>query len=445
MHHLDDDISAPTGTRTGQRVTNRPRKKIFHTDETWICDGDVLLFRTQASGQVYQMRYLVRKEGRYFRKSTRERDLDKAKEVAKKFYYEIMGSLSVGRKIFSITARELVELYLQKQQRRVDEGHIVQRRHGTMTSQLNHFLRFVGEDTKITSIKDKKYRDYYSFRKTNTPKVQNTTLINERATIGNMYKFAIEEGFVPASSQPRWEEISKRARRREHLPIDAYRSLYKYLNAYTKGIKDKREKYYRQLVRDFIFILTNTGLRLGEARQLRWNYVEIIKGKGKYPNAKISVPPEISKVKHRGIRTAVGMRGDIFHRIRKYSVATNPNDYVFADYKNTDAPCSRDEIYRIWKIIYEESGIQKYEVGLPFTFYSLRHTYATYRLNYGNVDVFTLSSVMGCSVKYIEEHYGHPDIEGRIDYITRKQSTYDDADTIFVGEEESNIKHLGAE
>jgi len=100
-------------------------------------------------------------------------------------------------------------------------------------------------------------------------------------------------------------------------------------------------------------------------------------------------------------------------------------------------------LYRLWKIIHAESEIKKYEVGLPFTFYSLRHTYATYRLNYGNIDVFTLASVMGCSVKYIEEHYGHPDIEGRINYITRKQSTYDDADTIFVGEEENNLNHMG--
>lgn len=442
MLNINDPISTPVGTHKGNKV-NKPTEKTSQFDETWICDGDVLLYRSARSGKVYQMRYLVRKEGRYFRKSTREKNLEKAKEVAKKFYYEIMGSLQVGRKIFSITAQELVDKYIQMQQRRVDEGHITQGRHSTIETMMKWFLKFVGANTKIGSINTKKYKDYYSFRKHNAPNVQNVTLINERSQIGHMYKYAIEEGFVSASETPKWEEIQKTSRKREHLPIDAYRNLYKYLNSYTRGIKDETEKYYRQMVRDFIFVLTNTGLRFGEARQLKWNYIEIVKGSGQYPNAKISVPPEISKVKHKGKRIAVGMRGDIFKRIKSYSVATSPTDYVFADYRNEEKPVSKDELYRLWKIIHAESEIKKYEVGLPFTFYSLRHTYATYRLNYGNIDVFTLASVMGCSVKYIEEHYGHPDIEGRINYITRKQSTYDDADTIFVGEEENNLNHMG--
>ena len=41
------------------------------------------------------------------------------------------------------------------------------------------------------------------------------------------------------------------------------------------------------------------------------------------------------------------------------------------------------------------------------TLYSLRHYYATMALAYDRMTIYTLSKVMGKSVKMIEEHYGH--------------------------------------
>jgi integrase len=52
------------------------------------------------------------------------------------------------------------------------------------------------------------------------------------------------------------------------------------------------------------------------------------------------------------------------------------------------------------------------------TYYSLRHTYCTMRLMAG-VDVFLLARNMGTSVKYIEEHYGHVDIDKMRHELTR--------------------------
>jgi len=84
----------------------------------------------------------------------------------------------------------------------------------------------------------------------------------------------------------------------------------------------------------------------------------------------------------------------------------------------------------LWYVILAESGITEFPED--YTYYSLRHTYATYRLQLGNVDVFTLSKVMGCSVKYIEEHYGQIQTEKMTDYITRTKSTMDEVDALFL-------------
>ena len=58
-------------------------KVAFHTTEVDICDGEVKLLRTKASADIWQMRVWIRKEGKYFRQSLREKNLEKAKEKAK--------------------------------------------------------------------------------------------------------------------------------------------------------------------------------------------------------------------------------------------------------------------------------------------------------------------------------------------------------------------------
>jgi integrase len=405
----------------------------FLTQEVDICDGEVKLVRTKQSNQIWQMRVWVRGEGRYFRKSLRTKDLEQAKDKAKSIFYKMMGQVEIGKKIFSISTRELVDGYTVHQQQRVDGGFITPGRFTTIKTQLKHFIGFVGEDTKLESIQSHKYKDYYAYRQRIKPEVKNVTLVNERATLGHMYKWAMEQGYVTQSQLPVWSEIRKTISYRKALQREEYRVLYTYLGKWIKDVTDEQQIYERQLCRDFILILANTGMRFGEARFIKWNYVEIKKSaptddkRTNYPNVHIHIPAEISKV--RRDRTAIGMRGDIFQRIKTYSNHTNPHDYVFAN-RGTGEAISRKTLYRLWEIIRKESGIGDFVED--YSYYSLRHTFATYRLQFGNIDVFTLSKIMGCSVKYIEEHYGQIQTEKMTDYITRTKSTFDAVDGMFI-------------
>ena len=53
------------------------------------------------------------------------------------------------------------------------------------------------------------------------------------------------------------------------------------------------------------------------------------------------------------------------------------------------------------------------------TYYTLRHTFISYRLMYGNVNVFTLGKLVGTGIKYIQDHYGHLNIEDISDDYTK--------------------------
>ena len=83
----------------------------------------------------------------------------------------------------------------------------------------------------------------------------------------------------------------------------------------------------------------------------------------------------------------------------------------------TGKPLDKKTIYKMWTLIMEESGLE--DSLNDYTYYCLRHTFATYRLQYGKVDIRTLAKVMGCSVTYIEQHYDSARVENMTDYITR--------------------------
>ena len=389
--------------------------KEFYVDEHYICDEQVKICRTKTSGKNYQMVFWIKGENKHFRKSLRETNLERAKEKGREIYHQLMGQIYSGNKVFSYKMGDLVEIYLDHQQKRVDDGLIVQGRYSTIKTILNHLIKFVGNDTKVDSIENTTYRNYFDFRKQHHPKVQNITLKNERSQISHLYKWGIGEGFIGANRLPKWTELKySQPRTRQYLNRELYRKLYTHLNNWTKGINHEEDLYYRQLVRDFILVLSNTGMRFGECHQLKWEYINVIPSKLKYPNVKIFIPSHITKTRRE--RTTLGMRGDSFKRIKSYSRDTLSHNFVFRKFQS-DELVSKKILYKYWEKIMIETGLCNEPV--PPTYYTLRHTFISYRLMYGNVNVFTLGKLVGTGIKYIQDHYGHLNIEDISDDYTK--------------------------
>ena len=232
----------------------------FITEEHDICDGEAKVLRTQQSRLIWQLRFYVKSEGRYFRKSLREKDLAKAQVKGRQIFYQIMGQVKVGQRIFSITAKELVERYLEYQTQRVSGGFITAERKQAVESYSKRFLEFVGENTKLDNIPRQKYKDYYSFRRSNNPAIQHSSLINEKTAIGSFYKWGLEKGYLVHSQLPLFGEIVKGHQHRNAFTKEHYRTLWTYISNWHKDIKDEAEIYNRKMVRDFILILANTGI-----------------------------------------------------------------------------------------------------------------------------------------------------------------------------------------
>ena len=395
-----------TTKKQTKRKTKQIQKKFVRTEEIELHGGDVLVFRGSRSGNNWQFRMWIKEDKKYFRKALGTKDKDIAIQRAGELYLETHTKLRTGHKVFDTTVGELAKEYLKEQETRIRIGAvgkgnigITQGRYVTIRTQVSrHLCGFLGESTKLSTIRVDTFRHKYTqYRRKKNPAVRDVTIINERATISNVFKHALEKGLIQQSQLPLWEEMTKNADKRDAFDTNEWKEIYKYLHSWTNKSMSEKEKLEREFCKFFILVLANTGLRFGELRELRWRNVSIFM-EDKVVKSKINV--EIGKT---GKRIVIGRRGDIFKKVKKLSTYTDINDFIFVD-TNTGEQFPKKTLYRYWNEIINNTSL-KDKQPKP-VFYCLRHTYATFRL-YADVPLDKLADNMGCSVSFIENHYGH--------------------------------------
>jgi hypothetical protein len=87
-------------------------------------------------------------EKKYARFSLRKRNRDTAIDKAKKYYHELMAQQLAGKMYFSKTAKQDIEEYL-KQREDVEAELIVKGRYTTIKTHSEHWLNYIGRNTKL--------------------------------------------------------------------------------------------------------------------------------------------------------------------------------------------------------------------------------------------------------------------------------------------------------
>jgi len=422
---LEPSVSTPKKPRI------RKAKKKVKSDVHELYDGDATLFRTPNSGKVYQFQMWLHKEQKYVRKSTRARNLEQAVAVGKEYFLDIHTKIRINEPIFSKTFFEVSKEYLEEILNGVGES----RTHGrfvTIRSQIKHVLKFAGETSKVTDVKETKWKEYFQFRKSISPNVVNTTLKNEMSTIKHFYRFLVTRRYLLPTYQPQFP-ITKNndfeSRKRSAFSRDDWRLIYRFFTT-NKWKKHHNPKVVeqREFIKDFAIILINTGLRFGELRKLKWKNVVVERNIEKKKNDDtVSVKIELAaeQTKNNKERIVIGSRGDVFTRLKRNSNYTNREDFVFVD-NDTGNQIERTVYYKHWNYLIKETGLK--EQRTDNSFYCFRHTFCTWRLKAG-LDVYMLSKIMGTSIQFIEKHYGHVNVEMDAKRIVKK-ANLDDVDRL---------------
>ena len=377
-----------------------------------ILGGEARIFRTKASGDVWQFRMWISDEQKYFRKTLKTRDFDTAVERAKKLFLETMSDVKTGRKIFGITLGELVDQYLDWRIEDASIGHITKDRVVTMRSQLKHLLSMKDRSLKVAELDRQSLYDYANLRKTAHPSTRDVTIINEQSTINHMMKFGYRKGLfhIDGFEFRKLKRDNDAVVNRDTFSLDEYDDLIKKMRIYvSKGAcPDADERHERLLVRDCILIASNTMLRVGELWQLRWGdiqgFEEVTADDGSTRSlVTLWVRAEISKT--RRSRKVISMGGEYFQRLKARCEQTGKDDFVFGAISGHNS-AANEKRYGHWKTLMAAMGIDYKARNL--TWYSLRHFAITCRIRAG-VKLSEIAKLAGTSVTYIEKHYGHID------------------------------------
>ena len=402
-----------------------------HTFQQSLYDGESYIYKVKKSGDVFQFRMWVFAEDKHFRKSLRTKDYDEAYEKAKSLTKEIMASGISDKLVFSISVKELIQQYVAYRENDIDMiTGISLKRWQTIKSQLKHFAKICGENTKLSALNKDDLYEYSAMRnKIKSAAVQ--TIRMEKSTINAVIKFGYRNKLIHFEYFDFKQIMIKgdMLARRGTFTEKEYRKLLDFLKIFTNiknsharignrnfknsAVIETKEQTHleRWMIRDYIMILANTGLRVGEALQLTWGRIgnyekhnvesEYIDGKKEQHLVEIEVLAKTSKVRKRRIFLSRG--GQYFERLNQRQQYTNNEDLVFSMNGTADIHDMRKRKY--WEILMDGIGITDWE-DRKLSWYSLRHYFITQRVKSNN-NVVEIAQHCGTSVKHITDTYLH--------------------------------------
>ena len=402
------------------------KKQTFNADEIEIYDEAVVYKR----GEYWQMRMWLGKEKKYARFSLRTRNRDTAIDKAKKYYHELMAQQLAGKTYFSKTTKQGVEEYLKQRALDVEAELIVKGRYGTIKTHLEHWLDFIGRDTKLKELERTDCENYLHSR-TKTKKkinVSQTTVANEQSTINAMLSWLYRRNetyieafdFKPLKRIDRGDEALRRSTFTDEEVIVIKQELEKYI-AEAKGNVDEEGNMSKVINGYYLLISIITGLRRGEQLQLKWSDIKWleknVKGQAEddtYSIVKITVRAETTKV--RKTRHFVVKDWEYFDELFKL---LQPR-YVKANKENKKVKAFGDTFvfsangmsmltpraigYHFDKMI-ELAEIKDTDTR-DLVPYSFRHYFITDRINRGATPT-QVAETCGTSTAQIEKTYYH--------------------------------------
>ena len=393
-------------------------------NQTTIADGQITLYqRDDVKDQVWHIRIKQKGKKGYVRRSTGETDYARAESKALQILGELKQRQAQNLPLTSKKFREIASSYLRHAETEMNEGKRSAGRHELIKGTLKLYLLpyFGNKDIALIQKKDliayRKWRqDFWitgpgkSKKSAKKVRPKPATLKNEWVVLRGVFTHAIDLGVLPPSVMYMLKHEKGKVERRPAFTSEEYRKLWTFMRSWVKATKHSRVAQDRQLLRDYVLIMTNSGMRKGEARHLKWRDV------ASFTNQH-GMWVTLSVTGKTGARMVVCQPGTerYFDRQRKRGHNTDPDDYVF---------CHRNgqpiEVWPGFNSLLKAAGLQYDSKGQRRTIYSLRHTYATLRLENGT-NVYWLKQNMGTSVGMIEKHYGQTRVLVGIEYETARR------------------------
>ena len=380
----------------------------------------VLLLRTYAnSRQVYTCRIQIpkspiSKNRIIIQVSLGTNEYEKAKNDAYKIYKNYVDKYSYETISKKWTVTQAIDAYLD-----FYKENVKNKVNGYTSSILKNHQRVTNvywrEYIGTKNLDDVSYEDfegYEAFRRSfakNTNRIRNQWRQSYKSTVSSTtlkYEINFFKQFLRwCSDQNRYNGLAFTWRyraanpiynRREAFSLKQYKALVRYMRTekfFNKGKHvaeggrpDKRVSRHRQMLRAYIIFMANTGLRVGEARHLKWRDVTCSRNILGSPVCVASIDRALLQTAHGDARSlkVIG-RFSAWLAVCRWkdyllSIGEDANDEGFI-FCHENGNVLRD--FRAgFDAVISEAGVGRDRAGNKFVIYSLRHTYLSFRLIY---------------------------------------------------------------
>ena len=426
----------------------------FFIDRTLIYDDhDAFIFQRadSKSGRWYLRIYDENKKKPVIR-SLRTSDKTSALAKARLLYIEIKGKIDRGERLKSINPVELVNLWDKKLRAEVSEiphQGIVEGSYKCKRYFLDNWMQYIEHfhlsRTPIDRIEPQATRDFATWLKqlpkkdTRHKGERSLDMINNNVVeVRRMYKdLALRDRYISESQLPQLDKLKLQrdsGSKRDILSEEQYEKLWKYIqyNYITKKHnpnKPEKELETRKIWKEFIFIMSNVGFRPKELLGIKMHEItdnpnwdseknetdclmKVRSENSKTGRARVCVAPVKKRIER------------ILAAYKKIGIEHQHDDYLFINPKSKErSQYGRANMWNRLRTVLTDSSLQE-ELdieGKAISLYSFRHTYACWRLRYGDVPIHLLAKQMGTSIQQIENTYGHIAVEKQADVITKAQ------------------------
>ncbi len=397
-------------------------KRVFQHEEYDIRkDGSLVLYKRPSrdgSGNlnpVFQIRIQIPNVRKEVRLSTGKRDQSDAIRWSLEKYDELYGKSLIGQDIFDRgfkkTFKEFCEFYPDDADERPTKKNRPQYLEVLKRHPYEFFVR-EKKDISIASINNELIQEYFSYRR-KEHKTSNNTLRREHTHLNTFFRFCVKKKYlsaIPKIKLPPRDKI-----RRETWTLDEYRTIVRKMRRWVTESPHPRTKRQRYLFQQYFLLMSNSGARVGEMRDLRWGEVR----QHEYPDGIRMIATLMGKTGKRECVFNIGCE-EYFKNVYLYRCdETNrellPEDEpIFCNYNGTPIGSFKKSFLSLM----DYCGTRTTTFGENRTIYSLRHFYAHQRLQ-NQIPVWDIASNMGTSVDLIMKHYGDRDNVSRGETITQ--------------------------
>ncbi|MFP6733135.1 MAG: site-specific integrase [Rhodospirillales bacterium] len=382
-----------------------------YTDLETFQNDRVIIYRRSSSASLnFHTRIRLPGVKGYLIKSCKTPDRDDAYRFAMDLYENMRMKVLAGETINAPNASKIIDEFLKTQRAKSPN------RYKDINQTIGKHFRSYSQGQTLEWIDSKSMTGYFDWRRQKSrygrPTSENT-LHSEAGEILRFLRWCKDMKYlreVPTFQKPSHKDI-----RRPHFTRTDWNKLIRYARHWINSTGHPSVARDRTLLWNYVLILANSGIRVGEARTLCWKDIRI------EPNSSETEPVIVFFVSGKtGGREVVARNAEVLEylqRIKELYAEPSPDDFVFAHKDGKPIKSFK----KSFASLIDTAGVGLDGKGNRRTIYSLRHTYATFRLEEG-VGVYTLARNMGTSVTMIERFYGQTRTPDQAVELTKMRS-----------------------